>query len=553
MTLRFTRRTLSAAAAASMLGVPAASLAERVELDPIGVYESGIFDESAAEIPAYDPATQRLFVVSADRGVDILDIADPTAPSLFGTVSAPNANSAAFNPVGGYLAVAVADDDTQAPGSVRFYDAAGVTLGSAPTGALPDMVTFTPDFQHLLVANEGEPNDDYTVDPVGSVSVINVAAGPAAASASTADFAAFDSVEAALKASGVRVFGPGASVSQDLEPEYIAVAADGTTAYVALQENNAVAVVDIDSATVTDVLPLGFKDFSQPGNGIDASDRDDAINITPRPVFGMYQPDAIAVYEVDGQTFLVTANEGDARDYDGFSEEVRVEDLTLDATAFPDAATLQAEENLGRLRVTDKLGDTDGDGDFDQLYAYGGRSFSIFRVTPGADSLELVFDSGDSLEQITAALLPDNFNSNNDENDSFDARSDDKGPEPEGITLATIGGKTYAFIGLERIGGIVVYDITDPGDPRFIQYVNPRDFSFTGELEDNPGGAGDLGPEGLFFIGADDSPIDLPLLVVANEVSGTTRIYAINTIPTPTAAMLGLGGLAVLSLRRRRV
>lgn len=287
---------------------------------------------------------------------------------------------------------------------------------------------------------------------------------------------------------------------------------------------------------------------------------DSGIEVDNHPVYGMYQPDAIAVYEQDGKTYLVTANEGDARDYDGFSEEERIDDLTLDPTAFPDAATLQQNDVLGRLQATNTLGDTDGDGDFDELYVYGGRSFSIFEVTgldtPGSASLTQVFDSGADFENLTAQILPDDFNSDNDENGSFDSRSDAKGPEPEGLTLGQIGDRVYAFIGLERVGGVMVYDITDPLNPVFVEYGTTRDFTVDALVEvgdpavevSNPA-AGDLGPEGLLFIPASDSPTNRELLVVANEVSGTTRIYSV--VPTPTALFAGLGGLGLLALRRR--
>jgi hypothetical protein len=233
----------------------------------------------------------------------------------------------------------------------------------------------------------------------------------------------------------------------------------------------------------------------------------------------MYQPDALASYEVDGQTFIVSANEGDARDYDGYSEEERVGDLPLDPVAFPDAATLQLDENLGRLNSTTATGDFDGDGDFDAIFAYGARSFSIWNAAG-----ELVWDSGDALEQITAGAYPDDFNSTNDENMSFDNRSDDKGPEPEGVAIGQFNGQTYAFIGLERIGGIMVYNVSDPAAPQFVEYINSRDFAG----DPAAGAAGDLGPEGLIVITAADSPIGEPLLVVGHEVSGSTAIFRIN-------------------------
>ena len=323
------------------------------------------------------------------------------------------------------MAAAVQADPKQDPGKVVFFDTDGGFLNQVTVGALPDMLIFTPDGSNVLVANEGEPNDEYDNDPEGSVSVIDVSNGVGSATVATADFSEFNDDETILKDAGVRIFGPGATVAQDLEPEYIAVSGDNTTAWITCQENNAVAVLDIASATITGIYPLGFKDHSLDENALDVSDRDDMIKITPYAnLFGMYQPDAIKAFEIDGANYLITANEGDARDYDEYSEEERVKDLTLDDAAFPDAATLQADEVLGRLTVTTTMGDTGATG-FEALYAFGTRSFSI--LTPSVDGLDMIFDSGSQIERLTAVMLPNDFNAANDENDSFDSRSDAKG------------------------------------------------------------------------------------------------------------------------------
>jgi hypothetical protein len=904
----------------------------QIALLPLGTYATGVYDESAAEIPTYDPQTQRLFVVNANSAtVDILDISDPINPALFMSFDATEygdvANSVAIHD--GIVAIAIEAETSQDPGMVVFIDADGNFLGQVEVGALPDMLTFNNDGTLLLVANEGEPNDEYTVDPEGSISVIDMREGVAGATAMTADFTAFNGRAAHLRNNGVRIFGPGASVAQDLEPEYLTISADNTLAYAIAQEANALIVVDIDPesdtfATALDILPLGYKDFSrglpeletfafpedrpdlgtsvdgqvvklgglsglfyegtddagnlvfishpdrgpdagtidrdgdgendarvfllpelqaqlvrfslnpdsgeisvleqiplttpdgepitgrpnlegddggllavdaegteypfdplgadlegivQAGDGtywlvdeyrpaiyhvlpdgtlnaryvpagtdpegandegagrygqetlpevygsrrdnrgfeavaydsdndivyafiqtplmnpdreasdassiirmlgvnpadgtpvaeyvivlekpdfaggnvdkigdavyadngtfyiierdsgtdalsvkpifeidllgatnlldaeitpvegktleqhtadelaaagitpvfkrkvlnlpsygylpsdkpeglallpdgtlavlndndfitetpielglisfsqsntLDASNEDGDINMQNWPVLGTYQPDAIASYEVDGMTYIVTANEGDSRDYDGFSEEERIADVTLDPVRFPEAAMLQQEENLGRLLMTTTQGDLDGDGDFDILFGYGARSFAIFDA--GGN---LVFDSGDMLERTFATLVPEIFNSQGDI-DSFDNRSDDKGPEPEGITLGNVGGRDYMFLGLERIGGIIVYDITDPTAPSFVTYTNTRNLGIPAttdadETISNPE-AGDISPEGLVFIPAGQSPNGAPMLAVSFEVSGTTTLFEI--------------------------
>ncbi|MEM1012797.1 MAG: choice-of-anchor I family protein [Planctomycetota bacterium] len=552
-----TLRTKAVIAAAVAL-VPAIASAQ--VLTPLDTYATGIFDDSAAEIPAYDPVTQRLFVTNAaDDAVDVLGVSATGQLNFIQQISFNGSpNSVAVK--NGVAVVALEDsNDTQLPGTVAFFDPSTLALtGTVGVGALPDMLTFTPDGSKILVANEGEPSDDYLTDPEGSVSIIDVATQ----NVTTADFTSFNGQEAALNAQGIRIFGPGASAAQDLEPEYIAISPDGLTAFVSLQENNAFATVDIATSTVTALTSYGTKDHSLLENSFDPSNRDgpggdEAISFVTADVAGLYQPDAIASYSVGGMNFIVTANEGDARDYDGFSEEVRVDDLNLDPAIYPDAATLQLDENLGRLRTSSATGDLDGDDDVDQIFSYGARSFSIFD-----DAGNLVFDSGDDFERLLAAGLPANFNANNDDNDSFDSRSDDKGPEPEGVVLGDIDGRTYAFIGLERVGGIMVYDITDPNAVSFVDYVNNRDFAEDASLEvadpndpidtidvSNPL-AGDLGPEGLVFIDAIDSPTGSPLLAVTNEVSGTTTLFSV-VIPEPTTAGL-LGVTAIGMLRRQR-
>ena len=916
---------LTTALLASTLVAPVARAQDApppITIRPLGTYSTGQLDAAAAEIVAYHAGTQRAYVVNGgDKTLDILDVSDPTAPALFGQVDMTPFGDAATSVAifGDLLAVAVPAAEKTDPGAVVFLDPDGGVLAQVPVGALPDMLTFTPDGRYVVVANEGEPNDDYTVDPAGSVSIIDVSSGVAAlseANVRTAAFVAFNDAELDPQ---IRIYGPNATVAQDLEPEYIAIAPDSTTAFVTLQENNALAVVDLANAEVTALLPLGFKHFAAPvatlntteitdlpllgvtaagqeillggfsglfyegmddsgrhifvthpdrgpnprsqdvdgdganerpfalpnfqpvivrlaldaatgnveileqiglarpdgtpltglpnlagaaglayadeepvdllgnpleldllgadlegivraedgtywlvdeyrpaiyhfgsdgvliaryvpegsnseeagvavgeealpaiyaqrranrgfeavarrdgilyafiqstldnpddaedraskaanlvrilafdtsagqtvgeyfyrldggdveliadavaapdgsllvmerdedagaaaekriyrididaatnflgydlplgvelqsdaglaklgitpaaktlvvdlgaigydqvdkpeglalidentlavindndfgvggafdpatglieenpqptpvvlgivrlaANGLDASDKDGGVNIVNWPVQSLYMPDAIAAYTAADELYLVTANEGDARDYDGYSEEARLGDLVLDAAVFPNAAELQREENLGRLRVSTASTDTNGDGLVDRIAAFGGRSFSIWDAAGN-----LVFDSGDAVERITAGLLPDAFNGSG-ENESFDSRSDDKGPEPEALALGEIDGRTYAFVGLERIGGVMVWDITDPRAPLFVQYANNRDFTVATEE------AGDLAPEGIVFVPAADSPTGAPLLLVANEFSGTTTVWEV--------------------------
>ncbi|OZH54455.1 calcium-binding protein [Hydrocoleum sp. CS-953] len=942
------------------------------KLRVLGTFETGLFDESAAEITAYDRNTQRVFVVNANSAtIDVLDISDPTNPTRINQINispfGAGANSVAVND-NGLVAVAVEAEVKQDPGSVVFFNADGTVLNQVTVGALPDMLTFTSDGTKVLVANEGEPNDDYSNDPEGSVSIIDISGGInnlTQANVSTADFTAFIGREEELRSRGVRIYGPGSNAAQDLEPEFIAVSADDTTAFVTLQENNAVAVVDINNEEIVDVLPLGVKDYSRglpnltqfefsdlpvlatteggdeillgglsglwlegedengnlqfvtvpdrgpnaaltdvdgdgsnerpfalpdyqarivrftldedsgdiditqqilltrqdgttpitglpnipvvdeepvdlfgnlleydpfgadmegivinraddtfwtvdeyrpaiynfdtdgslinrfvpegtgalageaagtfgtetlpaeysnrrrnrgfqavaldtdagilysfiqtplenpdrntsnnssiirmlgidPNTGepvaeyvyllekptldpddlsqlvdkmgdavydpetgkffvierdssvtetgkkfifeidltgatnlladgapslpdgqtleqqtaddlaglgiqavnkvkvtnlpsigyiagdkveglsllpdgrlavlndndfsllneqidgdgsvplspepvpvvlgvidfstltneIDPSDQDGGINFNNWPVFGLLQPDSIASFDIEGETYYVTADEGDVRGFDNFDEEARVEDpeFLLDPDVF-DVDELKEEDALGRLTVTTTEGDIDGDGDFDQIFTPGGRSFSVWDSAGNR-----VFNSGDAFEKITAEQIPDNFNSDRDEN-TFDTRSDNFGPEPEAIATGVVDGTPYAFIGLERTGGIMVYDVSEPNEPRFVEYFNNRDFSveFDTDADGDPDptpeqleAAGDLGPEGFAFISAEDSPNGEPLLVVGNEISGTTTVYEF----TPNQTITGTPGADNLS------
>ncbi len=506
------------------------------DLTVVGRFETRVFDQSAAEITAYDPVSKRLFVVNAHSGIDILDLSNPAAPTRISQIITPTGfagiNSVAVNR--GLVAAAVAHPNPTTNGAVFFYNTQGGLITQVPVGVLPDALAFTPDGSKVIVANEAQPNleltDDHPTafhgDAPGSITVIHTADY----AAHQLSFQAFNTpeFEAQFRAAGGLLSlkdahlpgNPDITIAQDLEPEYVAVAPDSQTAYVTLQENNAVAVVDLQSHRITHVFALGFKDNRLARNALDPSNRDDSINIRTGPTLSAYCPDGIAAFQHQGHTYLVTANEGDARDFD----IRRIKQLTLDpafdTAPYPAAQDVQADENFGRLEVSLTQSDPDHDGDADRLITFGARSFAIFKVMP--DRLECVFDSGDDFEQRTAAAYPNHFNAGNDDHD-LDSRSDDAGPEPETIALADIHDRRYAFITLERIGGVMAYDITDPTAPVFLQYINPRDFS----QDIRSAAAGDLGPEGVLYISRQDSPVDHALLVVANEVSGSTTLFRV--------------------------
>ncbi|MCE2674957.1 MAG: choice-of-anchor I family protein [Sediminibacterium sp.] len=450
----------------------------------------------AAEITAFDPSTDRLFAVNNSYILNKIDVIDISNPALISVI-----HSISMVPYGGYvnsvavsngkLAAAVESTDKQAAGKIVVFNTSTYAeIKSINVGSLPDMVTFTNDGNYIISANEGEPSDNYVNDPEGSVSIIKVSDY----SVKTINFSTFENQLTALTAKGFRIFGPGKNFNKDIEPEYITVSDDNTTAYVTLQENNAIAEIDIVSGIVKKIMPLGFKDYSLAENAIDASDKDSKVAFTTyNKVFGMYMPDAIAYYNYNGKPYLFTANEGDSREYTAFIEMKRAATVTFDPTNFPTAATLQKDASLGRLNITTTLGDTDGDGDFDALYSLGARSFSVWDAITGAQ----VFDSKNELDKKADELKIYD-----------DGRSDDKGVEPESIAIGRVGSKTIAVVGMERADAFAIYDITTPTAPVFIKMYKTGD-----------------APEGIIFIPASKSPINQSLIVISSENDGLVKIY----------------------------
>lgn len=458
-----------------------------------------IGDVGAAEISAFDPQTKKLFVVNNGtiNKIDVLDFSDPTNIKTIATIPTlpygGGVNSLAVKD--GKLAAAIESTNKQANGKVVVFKTSDYSeIKVIEVGALPDMITFSSDGKFILTANEGEPSDDYSNDPMGTISIISVENY----SVTTLNFTSFASQSATLKSKGFRIFGPSNDFAKDVEPEYITISEDSKTAWVTLQENNGIAKVDLSTKSITNIFPLGFKDYSIAGNEIDPSDKDSKMSLAKWKVKGIYMPDAIAVLQSGGIPYLFTANEGDAREYAAFAEIKRVKDITLDATAFPDGATLRTDAQLGRLNITTTLGDTDGDGDFDALYSLGARSFSVWNGNDG----NLVFDSKNELD--TKAIAASFYD---------DARSDDKGAEPEGIAIGTVGNKKIAFVGMERADAVAIYDVTVPSAPVFLQIIKCGD-----------------APEGVLFIEAKNSPTKKSLLIVSSENDGVIKVYSPKTI-----------------------
>lgn len=451
--------------------------------------------EGAAEITAYDEKTKRLFTVnnSDTNQIDVIDISDPGKPIKIGKIDLTPYEGASnsVDVYDGKLAVALeSTTNKQGNGKVVIFNTTDYSLIKQVTvGALPDMITFSPDGKYIMTANEGEPNTDYSQDPNGTISIIETSTY----TVTTLDFASFSSQAVTLKKDGFRVSSFAKSFAQDIEPEYVTISDDSKTAWVTLQENNGVAKVDLVSKTITAIYPLGLKDYNTAENAIDVSDKDDKIAFTPWKVKGMYMPDAISQFSSNNVPYFVTANEGDAREYTAYKDIKRAVDMKLDATVFPDATTLKLEPNLGRLNLIADMGDTDGDGDLDEMVSFGARSFSIWNGNTG----KIVYDSKNDVDKKTQEL-----------GTYDDKRSDDKGSEPEAVKVIKMGNQNILFVGLERSDAFMTYDVTNPLSPQYLQTVKTGD-----------------APEGVLFIPASKSPTKRSLLVVSSEGDGTVKIY----------------------------
>ena len=528
--------------------------------------------EGAAEIVQYQKSTGYIFALNSsgdNATVEILSMlnANPAAltadsegvssntnmnimqTSNLSANTAGDANSIAISDELELLAVAMAATTADGLGNIAFYDISGaapIFVKNVPVGVLPDMVTFSPDNKKVVVANEGEPAGDYVIDAEGSISIINITGGVISDTAVAITFESYNDKATELAEQGVMFANPSGktingslittTVAMDLEPEYVAISSDSKTAYISLQENNALAIVDLTTDSLVEVRGLGFKDW---GNYlIDASDKDGGINLRKyNNLYGMYQPDTIATITWQNANFIVTANEGDGReyffdvtdeaactaangvDYDSdagclsYTDEIRVKDLTLDPVAF--AGINNDNSDLGRLKVSVERGDTDFDGDYDELYTYGARSFSIFDANGN-----LVFDSGDDIARITSAIHGQAFNNDEDVNEG-DTRSDAKGAEPEALAIGVIDGHTLAFIGLERMSSVLVYDVTNPFNVQFVDYFYNRGVVEGAEI------TGDLAPEGMKFVPATEN--NAAMLIIGNELSGSVSVWQITS------------------------
>ena len=506
-----------------------------LSLNLLSSFSNGTEGTNSAEIVAFDPTTDKLYIAnSIGEKIDIVDLSNPSTPALLNSISITsygNINSLTVH--NGVVACAMENTDPQANGNIVFLDENGTFISQVPVGAMPDMITFNHDHSKILVACEGEPKSDYSLDPEGTVGIVDVTGGYAALTAANVtmvNFQSFNGQEAVLRSQGIRIFGPGSSAAQDFEPEYITLSEDNSTAYVSLQENNAMAVINIATGTVSEIRPLGTMNYANGNSGLDASDQTAGVFIASAPVKGLFMPDALAHASIGGAEYIFSANEGDAREYTAVTDVARISATSLDPVAFPDQNILKHNQFLGRLNVVQATGDTDGDGDKDELQTLGTRSFSIWNAQTGA----LVFDSKDLIEQITSnhPTLSGLFNASNSSGAATAKnRSDDKGPEPEGVATAFINGNHYLFVSLERVGGVMLFNVDVPSTPVYVGYYNNRSVASNGP---------DRGAEGIIIIKKEDSPTGNDIVILANEISSTLSIFDINTCVDLAGATIDL-------------
>lgn len=502
---------------------------------------------------AYDPATHRLFVANPFQGLlEIYDLADPRKPSLFADPGNPvhlgGPHCIASNPVrcfrpnhvavaDGVVAVAVTNEIPTDPGRLVLMKTDGTDQRELVVGPSPTWVAFTPDRTKIVVANQGVPSADYSVDPEGSISIVEDWQS-SAPHVVPVELQPFNSRKEELISRGVRIFGPCLStsscevtVAQDLEPVALVISADSRKAWITFETNNVLGVLDIAGQRITDIRSFGLKDHSRWWNRLDASD-DQEFDLRTWPLLGMYQPNGIDILTTHGRNYLITANRGNWREGSAFpdnTEKTTVADACHAGSLKPRLCDrLSGAPDISITRYPYRY-TADENAPLPGAYSYGGRSFAIW--TPEG---RLVYDSGAALEAITHRACPSYFNSQSDQN-TFDDRSDEKGPEPEGVAVADLAGRSFAFVSLRRIGGIVAFDVSEPSFPLFQQYINSRNFSV--EPKDLPAGypseyfvncaAGDLQGVKPVFVRGTDAPTGDPLLLLVNNYSGTVAIFKV--------------------------
>lgn len=513
-----------------------------------------LVSESAEQL-AYDPESKFVYVVGSSK-INVIDVSNVESPKIIYHKMMGDFDPTDVEFCGDHVFVTLDNNQDRERGRLVVFKKFDPTYSTMETvinitvGPLPDMLLPTTDCKTIVIALEGEAfaRNGTLVDPEGGVGLLKFKdrnISPSNYTYKRLNFTYFNDRWNDLSKSGVRFIYKERNnrFSQDLEPEYITFSKDEKTAYICLQENNAIAVLDLETENITSIHGLGFKDWKN--SKLDASDRDGGINIRSLPVYGMYQPDSIYVIKVNGEEYLVTSNEGDSKDYSGyvldttgFSEEIRAKDASLSENSeinqwmlLNNISGIMDNSILGRLVITTETGKLPN-GSYDKLYTFGGRGFSIWKV----GTMSLVYDSGSEVEDAHSQERPDLFNSQAEIGvkikDTVDSRSDNKGPESESLAIGHDGDKVIIFVGHERPGSISVYSVdSDISSPKFESIfwdVPNSEETWTQAFEQRRVSA--LDPEDLKYISPQESPNGRPLLLVAGSVSGTLSILEVKGV-----------------------
>ena len=425
-------------------------------------------------------------------------------------------------------------------GRIVFFDVTdGSIEGLTSTGYHPDMVAIS-STGIVAVANEGEyswnGNGDspaaVSANQNGSVSLYNLSAVTAG------DFTAAASVsEVNVDFTATTLTGVRYGTAGEIEPEYVAFDASGDAIFVGAQENNTIFHLDGLAAFIAspgtpawEVHPLGSVQYTA-----DVTNNDNAANIDTL-IKGLHMPDAIAVFDQGGKTYVVTADEGDARPDDSDITRASTYDDVLSEIAttpiYDDgggAVTQQelfdlvkSKNELGRLNILVDQSTEGGAGTvLTDIVAMGSRGITVWEYNSSQSSLTRV--SHLPLESFLLAQDPTRHNSNDGGDPAaLDARSDDKGPEPEAVAIANIGGTNYAVVGCERQNGVVLVDLSNPAAPVAVSYINNRDNAL-------------ISPETAQFVPAAASPTGAGLAIFGYEgisddgIKGGIGIYSLET------------------------
>ncbi|XP_052712342.1 uncharacterized protein LOC128186563 isoform X2 [Crassostrea angulata] len=504
----------------------------------------------AAEQLAYDPAQKILYVTGEER-LNVVDLSNPSDPIMLYRKQFVKMDPTDVEYCGNHVFVSVANDEKPEDGKVLVFRKYNRRHNTMPivlevvVGPSPNMLLPTINCQKVLVALEGEAfaRGGNLIDPEGAIGLLKFPSSyisDTTYSYKVLDFRSFNDKYPILARSGVRYVYKenGNTLAQDLEPEHITFSADEKKAYISLQENNAIAEVDMVLETITDLRGLGFKDWTK--YKLDPSDEDGGINIYPYPIYGMYQPDAIRTVTIGGREYIVTADEGDSKDYSGlklttsgFDETKRVRDITLANNSEVlqwarkrKIPSIQHDALLGKLSVSTQEGRL-RDGTYDKLYSYGGRGFSVLR----SDTMERIYDSGSIVEESHAMQFPKLFNSYAKSSvnitDTQDSRSDSKGPECESLAVAYSGTRVIVFVGCERPGTISIYSFNSNMTEGTLESINSGAKTVLGTWGEafDGGLLTDMDTDDIKYLPPFQSPTGQPLLVVTGSDTGTVSLF----------------------------